>query len=60
MIHVEKVTISLPQFALHDISFRVEAGQYAILMGKNGVGKDNHPRSRVRAAASNQRQDSSG
>lgn len=39
MIAVDNVTIRVGTFALQGLSFRVETGQYAVLMGKTGSGK---------------------
>lgn len=39
MIEFKQVTIRTGSFSLSDISFRIEAGQYAVLMGKTGNGK---------------------
>ena len=39
MIEVDKLCIQQGDFALEDVSFRVEKGQYAILMGRTGSGK---------------------
>ncbi len=39
MIELRKVSIVAGEFALRDISFKVEDGQYAVLMGKTGSGK---------------------
>ena len=39
MIELHDVTIRAGQFVLDRISFRVEAGQYAVLMGRTGQGK---------------------
>lgn len=39
MIELQNVTIKAGSFQLQKISFRVEAGQYAVLMGRTGRGK---------------------
>ncbi|MAF12192.1 ABC transporter ATP-binding protein [Candidatus Poribacteria bacterium] len=39
MIAVEKLALRAGDFALADVSFRVEAGEYAALMGRTGSGK---------------------
>jgi ABC-type sugar transport system ATPase subunit len=39
MIAVEQLSLRAGEFSLHDVSFRVEAGEYAALMGKTGSGK---------------------
>lgn len=39
MIAVEGLSLRAGSFALHDIRFRVAAGEYAVLMGKTGSGK---------------------
>ena len=39
MISVEHLEIRQGAFALHDISFAVPAGRYAVLMGRTGTGK---------------------
>lgn len=39
MIELQRVYIRAGQFSLSDISFQVEAGQYAVLMGRTGRGK---------------------
>ncbi len=39
MIEVANLTVRQAQFHLTDVSFRVPAGQYAVLMGKSGSGK---------------------
>ncbi len=39
MIELRQVSIRLGQFSLNNISLRIEAGQYAVLMGKTGQGK---------------------
>lgn len=39
MIELSGVTIEVGTFVLRDISFRVETGQYAVVMGKTGSGK---------------------
>jgi len=39
MIAVEQLTVRVGAFALEDIAFEVPAGQYAVLMGRTGVGK---------------------
>ncbi len=39
MIAVENLALRAGAFALDGISFRVETGQYAVLMGKTGSGK---------------------
>ncbi len=39
MIKVENISIRAGEFALDDISLRVPAGKYGVLMGKTGSGK---------------------
>lgn len=39
MIELQDVAIRAGQFLLQKISFRIEAGQYAVLMGRTGQGK---------------------
>lgn len=39
MIAVEDLAVHAGEFSLRDVSFRVEAGEYAALMGKTGSGK---------------------
>ena len=39
MIELKAATIAAGDFLLEGISFRVEAGEYAVMMGKTGVGK---------------------
>jgi ABC-type sugar transport system ATPase subunit len=39
VIRVAKLTIELGDFALREVSFEVEHGRYAVLMGKTGTGK---------------------
>jgi ABC-type sugar transport system ATPase subunit len=39
MIELSGVTIRMGHFLLRDLSFRVETGQYAVVMGKTGIGK---------------------
>ena len=39
MIELSDVTIRVGDFRLKDLSFRVETGQYAVVMGKTGIGK---------------------
>lgn len=39
MIEFSSVTIRIGNFQLRDLSFRVNAGQYAVVMGKTGIGK---------------------
>ena len=39
MIELTRVAIRCGSFALNDISLTIESGQYAVLMGKTGVGK---------------------
>src|SRR5689334_17298942 len=39
MIAVENLALRAGAFALDGVSFRVETGQYAVLMGKTGSGK---------------------
>ncbi len=39
MIELRNVSITAGKFCLHDISFRVSAGEYAVLMGRTGRGK---------------------
>lgn len=39
MIELRKVTIEAGNFRLEDISFQIDAGEYAVIMGKTGCGK---------------------
>lgn len=39
MIELDRVCIQAGAFSLKDISFRVETGEYAVLMGRTGRGK---------------------
>jgi len=39
MISVEKLSLAQGNFHLHDISFEIPSGQYAVLMGPTGCGK---------------------
>jgi len=39
MIELVGVTIRIGHFLLRDLSFRVDTGQYAVVMGKTGIGK---------------------
>jgi ABC-type sugar transport system ATPase subunit len=39
MIELSSVSIRIGDFQLKDLSFRVDAGQYAVVMGKTGIGK---------------------
>lgn len=39
MIELSSITIRIGNFQLKDLSFRVDSGQYAIVMGKTGIGK---------------------
>jgi ABC-type sugar transport system ATPase subunit len=39
MIELKQVAIRSGSFSLNNVSFRIEAGQYAVLMGKTGMGK---------------------
>ena len=39
MIELQNVTILAGEFALRDVSLHVDAGTYAVLMGKTGCGK---------------------
>jgi ABC-type sugar transport system ATPase subunit len=39
MIELSAVTIRIGDFQLRDLSFRVETGKYAVVMGKTGIGK---------------------
>ncbi|MDZ4686672.1 MAG: ABC transporter ATP-binding protein [Planctomycetaceae bacterium] len=39
MMSVEHLTVRAGTFSLSDISFRIETGQYAVLMGRTGCGK---------------------
>lgn len=39
MIELKQVTIRSGAFSLSNVSFRIESGQYAVLMGKTGKGK---------------------
>jgi ABC-type sugar transport system ATPase subunit len=39
MIELRNVSISAGSFALRQINFKIEAGQYAVLMGRTGCGK---------------------
>ncbi len=39
MIELKDVSIRSGQFSLNRVSFRIETGEYAVLMGKTGMGK---------------------
>ena len=39
MIELVNLTIQVGNYLLEKVSFRVEAGQYAVVMGKTGIGK---------------------
>lgn len=39
MIELSSITIRIGNFQLKELSFRVDTGQYAIVMGKTGIGK---------------------
>ncbi|MEM7474309.1 MAG: ATP-binding cassette domain-containing protein [Planctomycetota bacterium] len=39
MIELHKVTIRAGEFKLQELEMSIEAGQYAVLMGKTGIGK---------------------
>ncbi len=39
MIELKQVALRSGTFSLYDVSFRIEAGQYVVLMGKTGMGK---------------------
>jgi ABC-type sugar transport system ATPase subunit len=39
MIELKNITIRVGQLLLENLSFRVETGQYAVVMGKTGIGK---------------------
>ena len=39
MIELSSVTIRIGDFQLKDLSFRVDSGQYTVVMGKTGIGK---------------------
>jgi ABC-type sugar transport system ATPase subunit len=39
MIELKDVSIRSGSFSLNNVSFRIDAGQYAVLMGKTGMGK---------------------
>jgi ABC-type sugar transport system ATPase subunit len=39
MIELQRVSLRAGNFALHDISLRIESGEYAVLMGRTGRGK---------------------
>lgn len=39
MIELKQVALHSGTFSLYDVSFRIEAGQYVVLMGKTGMGK---------------------
>ena len=39
MIELRDVTIRAGRFALERVSFRIESGEYAVLMGRTGLGK---------------------
>jgi molybdate/tungstate transport system ATP-binding protein len=39
MIDVDRLSVTAGRFGLQNISFRVAAGQHAVLMGRTGVGK---------------------
>jgi ABC-type sugar transport system ATPase subunit len=39
MIEVQNLSVHAGAFQLHQVSFQVAAGSYAVLMGKTGSGK---------------------
>ena len=39
MIELCKATVAAGDFSLSELSFRVEQGEYAVVMGKTGIGK---------------------
>ncbi len=39
MIELKQVAIRSGAFSMKDVSFRIEAGEYAVLMGRTGLGK---------------------
>ena len=39
MIELDQVSIRSGSFSLNNVSIRIESGQYAVLMGKTGMGK---------------------
>jgi molybdate/tungstate transport system ATP-binding protein len=39
MIHIRNLCVALGRFALHDISLKVETGEYFIILGPTGAGK---------------------
>jgi len=39
MIELENATVGSGQFQLSGLSFRIERGQYAVMMGRTGIGK---------------------
>lgn len=39
MIELSKVNIRVGEYRLQDLSFRVDSGKYAVIMGKTGIGK---------------------
>ena len=39
MIELQGVSIHAGDFSLHNVSFKVDAGRYAVLMGRTGRGK---------------------
>ena len=39
MLSVSRISKNLPSFALKDVSFEVNQGQYFVLLGASGAGK---------------------
>lgn len=39
MIEASAISIQAGQYQLREISFRIESGQYAVMMGRTGIGK---------------------
>ena len=39
MIELKNITIRVGQMLLENLSFRIETGEYAVVMGKTGIGK---------------------
>ena len=39
MIECQNISLQAGEFKLKDMSLRVESGQYAVVMGKTGIGK---------------------